>query len=302
MNPPGGPAARVRAALDQGAAGAVPANIALMHALMEAPSTEAFNSALNGALLDHAAEAEVRARLDDILRLWRHHPQAWSLVHHVLASADHDAPKGATEQAVAHWAAAFDRVGRLSPDAGSALYALGDADLLARATGEIVEKLDAWGLLGLESDALEIGCGSGRFLEALAPQLRSIVGLDISSAMVAEARRRCAGLANVRIEHTEGRDLALLAEGFVDLILAVDVFPYLGDAGADLVADHIRESARVLRPGGALVVLNYSYRNDPDLDRADATRLAGQHGFQVERFAAGDFALWDGATFQFRRG
>ena len=292
---------RSRAALDQAALALLPANVALMRALIEAPSIEVFDQALGDAMVAHADIPDNLARLDAVRRLWRGQPQAWSLVHQVLASADHASPKGSIEQAVEHWAKAFDRVGFVSPDAGSALYALGDTDLLDRATREIVARLEAWGRLGPERDMVEIGCGSGRFVAALASRVRSIVGLDISGIMLGKARLRCASLRNVRLEQTKGRDLALVDGGSVDLILAVDVMPYLVDAGEDLVADHMRDAARVLRPGGRLVVLNYSYRNDVVLDRADATRLAGRHGLQVERFATGDFALWDGATFQFRK-
>ena len=54
-------------------------------------------------------------------------------------------------------------------------------------------------------------------------------------------------------------------------------------------------------PGGALVILNYSYRGDLERDRTDVANLAARHGFIAERNGTRDFALWDAATFLLRR-
>ena len=282
----------VRQALDDGAEGRVPPNIALMRALMAARSPAEIDQAL--ATARQGRDDAALVRLDTIAALAKARPDAWALVRDVLASANHDGAPG--DQSPARWATIFDRLAAVSPDAGVALYALGDPDLLSRATQEIVARLREWGLLGPQRDAIEIGCGAGRFVQALAPLLRSVAGLDISGAMIAEARRRCAGLHNVRLDVGTGEGLAGYADASADLVLAVDVFPYLVLQGQDLVGIHVAEAARVLRPGGSLLVLNYSYRGDPDLDRADVTALATRYGFEVRRFATGDFILWDGST------
>ncbi len=284
--------------LRDGAAGTAPANIVLMRLLIAADSPEAVNRALTGALAA-APDADARARLDAVAALWRDHRGAWNVVRRVAASADHAAGAPSAADAVARWTAVFDRLAAEAPDAGVALYALGDADLTARATAEIVDRLDGWSLLGAYRDALEIGCGSGRLVRALAPRLRAVTGTDVSGGMVAEARRRCAGLPNAHLHQGTGHDLGSIADRAVDLVLAVDVFPYLVEGGDALADRHMGEAARVLRPGGSLVVLNWSYRGDAARDRAEAVRLAARHGLAVERFAAGDFALWDGATFHF---
>lgn len=284
------------AVLGAGLAGSAPATVLLMRLLIAADSPEAVDRALQG----FPGTPEGAARLAEVARLWGHHRDAWAVVRRVAASADH-AAAGDAGDTVARWADVFDRLATVAPDAGVALYALGDADLTARATAEVVDRLAAWGLLGPARDALDLGCGSGRFLRALSPRLRAVTGLDVSGGMVAEARRRCADLPNVRVAQSSGRDLSALGDDAVDLVLAVDTFPYLVGAGEAVAADHLREAARVLRPGGVLLILNYSYRGDLARDRAEAARLAEAHGLRVERFAAGDFALWDGATFQFAK-
>ena len=215
---------------------------------------------------------------------------------------------GFAEGGVARVAAFFDRQAARTPEAGVALYSLGDPAILAAATAEIVAWLDAERLLGPrpgmtaeKPDVLDLGCGIGRMAAALAPRCRSVLGLDVSAGMVAEARRRCAGLGNVRFEVTAGEDLARVAEDAFDLVLAVDSFPYIVQVGGDVTERHVAGAARTLRAGGALAVLNLSYRQDLMADRADATGWAARHGFALVRAGERPFALWDGVAFVFRR-
>jgi SAM-dependent methyltransferase len=182
-----------------------------------------------------------------------------------------------------------------------ALYSLGSPTLLAEASDEVMALMTRFGLIGPDRDVLDLGCGIGRFLERLAPRVLSVLGVDISSGMVAEARRRCARLANVRVVQGNGRDLDDLGEAGFDGVLAVDVFPYLVQAGHDLAAAHIRAFGRMLRPGGAALILNYSYRGDLDRDRRDIETAAEQASLSVELAGAKPLRLWDGAVFLLRR-
>ncbi len=214
---------------------------------------------------------------------------------------------GFGEGGVARVAAFFDRQAARTPEAGVALYSLGDPQILAAATAEIVDWLGAEGLLGprlgmaLEGpDVLDLGCGIGRMAAALAPRCRSVLGLDVSPGMVAEARRRVER-EKVRFEVTAGQDLAGVAAGTFDLVLAVDSFPYIVQVGADVAEQHVAGAARALRAGGALAVLNLSYRQDLAADRADAARWAARHGFTLARAGERPFALWDGTAFVLRR-
>ena len=219
---------------------------------------------------------------------------------------------GFAEGGVARVAAFFDRQAARTPEAGVALYSLGDPAILAAATAEIVAWLDLEGLLGPRPsprpgmppegpDVLDLGCGIGRMAAVLAPRCRSVLGLDVSAGMVAEARQRCAGLGNARFEVTAGEDLAGMAEGAFDLVLAVDSFPYIVQVGGEVAERHAAGAARALRPGGALAVLNLSYRQDLAADRADAAGWAARHGFALTRAGERPFALWDGAVFVLRR-
>jgi len=212
--------------------------------------------------------------------------------------AQHDA---SGDGGVARIAAFFDRAVAHSPEASVALYSLGDPAILAQATAEIVGWLEARALLRRDADVLDLGCGIGRVAAALAPHCRSVLGLDVSAGMVAEARRRNTLLTNVRFEQTVGHDLDALPGAAFDLVLAIDSFPYIVQAGHSLLDRHVEGAARVLRPRGALVVLNFSYRGDRLADRADATALAAAHGFALEQAGIAPFRIWDGTAFVFRR-
>jgi SAM-dependent methyltransferase len=191
---------------------------------------------------------------------------------------------------VAGIAAFFDRAVLHSPEAGVALYSLGDPAILAAATTEIVDWLRAEALLASSARVLDLGCGIGRVAAALAPFCQEVVGLDVSPGMVTEARRRHPAL---RFEVSDG---TALPPGPWDLVLLVDTMPYVLQAG---LADAVVAGAfAALRPGGAVVVLNLSYGRDADADWADAARWAAPWGAELS--CSRPFRLWDAAAFVFR--
>ena len=198
-------------------------------------------------------------------------------------------------------AAFFDRQVARSPEASVALFSLGDPAILADATREIVDWLVAAGLLDGLPDVLDLGCGIGRIAMAIAPRCQSVLGLDVSAGMVEEARRRHTKQDHVRFEKTSGRDLTALPTNRFDLVLAVDSFPYIIQAGEDVVEAHIAGAARVLRPSGTLALLNLSYREDPAVDHIDAARWAARYGFRISLAEDHSFRLWDGDAFLLRR-
>ena len=93
----------------------------------------------------------------------------------------------------------------VAPEASVAAYSLNDPAVLAAATAEIVEWLAREGLIGPDRDVLDLGCGIGRVSAALAPRCRSVLGLDVSPKMVAEARRRHGAVPGLRFDTTPGR-------------------------------------------------------------------------------------------------
>lgn len=281
-----------RAPLARYLAGEASGEITLMHFALGLD-----DAGLLGSLLATlAGAAPERRELAELLRLAKtnmeHLAQVTALAKDGLVnipSDDGDAVTAIREQ--------FDSAVAVAPEASVALYSLGSADILDRATSEIVGRLSEWGLLRSDGTVLDIGCGIGRIERALAPLVGAITGIDISSGMIEEARRRCGDLDNVAFEQCGGRDFAGFRDRSFDLVMAVDSFPYLFAADPEIVARHLRDAARVLRPGGTVVILNFSYRGDAEADRREIQRLAAANGFSVRRAGTQDFSLWDGLTY-----
>ncbi|HET9986559.1 MAG TPA: class I SAM-dependent methyltransferase [Longimicrobiales bacterium] len=291
------------AIIEQCLAGRLSAPVALGRLLLAAPPGDAV-AELERALTAVAVrsdDAPARARLAE-LRALLGEVRAGCLNVAGLARGDAGRATASPADAVARWADFFDRAVAESEEASVALYSLGSPRILERATAEVVALLERWGVVGPERAVLQVGCGVGRIEALLAPRVREAVGIDVSAGMIEAARRRCAHLPNARFLRTGGRNLRDFGDGAFDLVYAVDAFPYLVEAGMSLVEAHMREARRVLRPGGDVVILNFSYRGDPAADRSDVARLAGAFGFEVLVGGETPFTVWDGVAFHLRRG
>ncbi|MFL5046897.1 MAG: methyltransferase domain-containing protein [Xanthobacteraceae bacterium] len=288
----------VRAPLLRSARGELPPNVALMQAVMHAQEPDDVERAIAHAWqeIDGAGAA---GRLHRLAHLWTSTPHAFRTVKKILAVVDHGRPPEFDGSPPAQWSSIFDGAAEISPEASTALYSLGRADLLAAATEEIVGWLRRGGLLARDRTILEIGCGIGRFVQSLSGEARRVVGVDISPGMLRVARQRCRCCANALLVRGSGQDLAMFADASFHLVLSVDAFPYLFLSG--LAARHIKEAARVLVPGGALLILNYSYRGDRSQDRSDIVELAHETGMAVLRDGSCDLTLWDGIMFHLQR-
>jgi SAM-dependent methyltransferase len=276
--------------------GTLPPNLALMHLIIDLPTPEAVDRAIANAT-GASANLVGRQQLAVLRSLWRTYRDGFTTIRTIANLFDHQESRSSPATRIAACAEAFDAAAELSADTGAALYSLGSNTLLQAITREIVEKMRDWRLLGRDKAALEIGCGSGRFIAALAPDVRQITGVDISAGMIAAAKSRCARHANVRLLQTDGRDLGFCRDGSIAFLYAVDSFPYIVQCGADMAARHFEEAARVLRIGGRFLILNYAYDSDPVRDRAEIQAMADAAGLRLLRASIGDFSLWDGSTF-----
>jgi ubiquinone/menaquinone biosynthesis C-methylase UbiE len=103
-------------------------------------------------------------------------------------------------------------------------------------------------------DLLDIGTGTGRMLEILAPRVERALGIDQSREMLAVARVNLerAGLDNGVVRLGDMYRLALPDASF-DAVVVHQVLHY-----AERPAAAIAESARVLRPKGLLVIVDFA--------------------------------------------
>ncbi len=126
---------------------------------------------------------------------------------------------------------------------------------------------------------LDIGTGTGRLLELLAPRIGAGLGVDASRAMLALARARLAraGFAHCTVRLADMYRLPL-ADGSFDTVVLQMVLHHAETPGAALA-----EAARVLRPGGRLVVIDLAPHDNADCLQRLAHRWPGFSDAEMRR-------------------
>jgi SAM-dependent methyltransferase len=149
---------------------------------------------------------------------------------------------------------------------------------------------------------IDLGCGIGPLLPFLAERFRRTLAVDFAEGMLARARERCQGLANVEFLQRDLTDLAGL-EGQVDVAVAVNslVLPDTAALDAALRAIHttLREGGHFLGIVPAIDAVHYF-----TMLLLDRARLAGMPADKARQNAAHhaeheyyDFAF---GTFRFK--
>lgn len=101
-------------------------------------------------------------------------------------------------------------------------------------------------IAGAGQHALEIGCGIGRLARCLANDFAQVTGVDVSQEMVARATAQ--NLPRTRFLAVSGGDLQGVADASVEFVMSFAVFQHVPERAA--IVNYIRETARVLKPGG----------------------------------------------------
>ena len=116
-------------------------------------------------------------------------------------------------------------------------------------------------------DVIDLGCGTGRWLERLALRSpRSLVGIDFSAEMLQVAKRKLAG--NVRLTLADCESLSLYRAS-IDFILSSFVASYLDD-----LPSAAKQMRRILRPGGSILLT--------DVHPTTCASLSWRRGFTVD--------------------
>jgi ubiquinone/menaquinone biosynthesis C-methylase UbiE len=127
---------------------------------------------------------------------------------------------------------------------------------------------------------LDLGTGTGRMIELIAPLAERVVGVDQSHAMlnVARARLERAGVRNAQLR--QGDIYALPVErNRYDLVVIHRVLHYLDDPGRA-----VREAARIIRPGGRLIVVDFAPHTHEFMREQHAHRRLGFAAAEIADF------------------
>ena len=123
------------------------------------------------------------------------------------------------------------------------------------ATGREVVGSIEWELRRLPKDAnrrawraLEIGCGPGRLMKPLSRHFGEIHGVDVSDEMIGLARERLRGIPHAHVHLGTGAGLPQFADDSFDIVYTYAVYQHI--PSRDVVLEYMRETCRVLKPGG----------------------------------------------------
>ena len=135
---------------------------------------------------------------------------------------------------------------------------------------------------------LDIGTGTGRILTLLAPRVRQSIGVDNSRAMLAIARDQTTrnGPPGASLRLADMYSLPL-ADCSIDLVTIHLVLHY-----ADAPEQAVAEAARVLRPGGRLIVVDFAPHANEELRQKFAHRRLGFSEAEVRQWLTAGGLGW----------
>jgi ubiquinone/menaquinone biosynthesis C-methylase UbiE/DNA-binding transcriptional ArsR family regulator len=145
-----------------------------------------------------------------------------------------------------------------------------EAAVLAEMGGRVVDLL------------VDLGTGTGRMLEVLAPAYRRGIGIDSSREMLAVARSRlaAAGLSHAEVRLGDIGDLDTTA-GQADVIVIHQVLHYFDDPGRMMA-----QARRLLRAGGEILIVDFAPHQLEFLRTEHAHRRLGLSTEQMASWAA----------------
>jgi SAM-dependent methyltransferase len=158
-------------------------------------------------------------------------------------------------------------------DGDEGAYWASHPDHFERALDRYDEAFGSAAAIGTADRVLDVGCGTGKATRnaARAATEGEVLGVDLSSAMLAVARQRAAdeGLDNVRFEQADAQVHPFAPETF-DVAIGCTSITFFGDRVAGLA-----NIGRALRPGGRLVQLTWQPFPHQEWIREFSTALAG---------------------------
>jgi demethylmenaquinone methyltransferase/2-methoxy-6-polyprenyl-1,4-benzoquinol methylase len=139
---------------------------------------------------------------------------------------------------------------------------------------------------------LDVGCGTGRYTSKVQARLgRPVVGMDLSSGMLARAREKVAAGAEIRLVRGDAQRLPFRDNSF-DAAMMILVVHHIED-----LAPMARELLRVLAPGGRVMFMT---RDHDEIEGSYIAMFPGVLEIDLARFPEVSRlgAVLEGAGFQ----
>jgi ABC-2 type transport system ATP-binding protein len=111
---------------------------------------------------------------------------------------------------------------------------------------------------------VEFGCGTGYFTRAIAENARHVTATDLSKRMIEAARSNLRGLDNVAFQVQDSESASMPSDEY-DAALMANMLHTLDDP-----VKALKECYRVLKPGGTLLIINYT---EEGMSRVERTLL-----------------------------
>jgi ArsR family transcriptional regulator len=134
--------------------------------------------------------------------------------------------------------------------------------------------------------AVDVGTGEGRLLEVLAPLFTHVIAVDREPAQLERARRRAElrGFGNVELLagelHSPELHQRVATRGLADAVFASRVLHH-----APRPAVAVAQLAALIRPGGAVIILDYAAHDDESMREEQADLWLGFAAQELEDFA-----------------
>ena len=127
-------------------------------------------------------------------------------------------------------------------------------------------------------EAVEFGCGPGYFTRVIARNAKHVTATDLSPRMIKAARANLRDLRNITFQ-VQDSESSSLPSGAYDTVLMANMLHTLDDP-----VKALKECYRVLKPGGRLLIINYTEEGMGPVERTlTFFRFALRFGFPPKK-------------------
>jgi ubiquinone/menaquinone biosynthesis C-methylase UbiE len=115
-----------------------------------------------------------------------------------------------------------------------------------------------------EKTVLDLGCGTGKYTALLSPHAKEIIGIDQSKQQLNLARKKTAGLANVKLQCNFAHKIKL-PDNYADVVIATWVLGTINNQNTRIKV--INEALRILKKNGIIYLVENDKNSEFEIIR-----------------------------------